>query len=58
MEQIIDSICTKTGISKDQAESVVEWIKEHISELPGMLSGGGLGDLAEKAKDMIPGLGG
>jgi hypothetical protein len=70
MEQLLSMLKEKTGVSDEIAEKVVDFIKEHMAEIPQMLmSGGGdaaknlLGDLAggsgnaaDGAKDAAGGL--
>ena len=44
MDEFVNQMVAKTGISKDQAEKVIAFLKEHASELPKLMSQGGLTD--------------
>ncbi len=44
MDDLINQLVSKTGISKDQAEKVVQFLKEHATELPKMLGQAGIAD--------------
>jgi hypothetical protein len=48
MDALIEGLINKVGLDKETAEKVVEFLKEHADELPGMLAKSGL-------KDKLPG---
>jgi len=37
LEEFINGLIEKTGISKEQATQVIEFIKDHASELPKLI---------------------
>lgn len=59
MDQLIDLLKEKTGIDDATADKVASFIKEHASELPAMLMGGGdskdnpMGGLMDAAKGFL-----
>lgn len=56
MEEFIKAMAEKVGISEEQANSVVEFLKEHASQLPAMLGNSEmLGGLGDKLKDFLGG---
>lgn len=56
MDEFINNLIAKTGIDKETAEKVIEFIKEHASEIPALVSdSGGIGGLMEKAGDLFGG---
>ncbi|TPV94794.1 MAG: hypothetical protein B7733_13355 [Myxococcales bacterium FL481] len=57
MEEIIEGLIQKVGLTAEQADAVVEFLKEHADKLPALLSGGGLGAVAEATglADKLPG---
>ena len=44
METLIAGLVEKVGLDESTAQKVVEFLKEHASELPQMLAGSGLAD--------------
>lgn len=44
MEDFINQMVTKTGISKEQAEKVIAFLKEHATELPKLIGQAGVVD--------------
>ncbi len=48
MEDLVEGLMQKVGLSKDQADKVVAFLKEHADEIPGLLAKAGL-------KDKLPG---
>ena len=50
MEELVNKLVGKTGISEDTAKKVAEFIKEHADDIPKWLGKAGLAD-------KIPGLG-
>lgn len=44
MEDFINQMVSKTGISKDQAEKVVSFLKEHANELPKLMGQSSIAD--------------
>lgn len=50
MDQLIQGLTAKVGLSKEQADQVVAFLKEHADQVPGWL-GLDLGAL----KDKLPG---
>ena len=44
MDDLINQLVSKTGISKEQAQQVVNFLKEHASEIPKWLGQSGLAD--------------
>ncbi len=55
MEEIINGLMEKVGLDKEQAEGVIEYLKENASKLPELL-GGGLDDLKDKLPGALGGL--
>lgn len=55
MEEMISKLVEKTGIDQETANKVVEFLKEHASEIPGWLGQVGLGDVADKVGGMFGG---
>lgn len=60
MEEFISNLSEKVGIDRATAEKVVDFIKDHLDDLPGLLGGAGgvggmLGGLADKAKGLLGG---
>ena len=45
MEDFINQLCEHTGIDQSSAERVIDFLREHVSELPSLLSGGNTGGL-------------
>ncbi len=41
MEEFIEKMASQVGIDKATAEKVVSFLKDHASEIPKLLSGGG-----------------
>lgn len=59
MEDFINQMVSKTGISKEQAEKVIAFIKEHADELPKLIAQSGIADkLPGGLGGMLGGLGG
>ena len=52
MEEMISGLIEKTGISKEQAEKVVAYLKENASKVPGWL---GSSEVGQSIKDKLPG---
>ncbi len=52
MEEMISGLIAKTGISKEQAEKVVEFLKENAHKVPEWLGGT---DVGQSIKDKLPG---
>lgn len=50
MEELVNKLVAKTGISEETAKKVAEFIKEHADEIPEWLGKAGL-------TEKIPGLG-
>ncbi|MDX2055517.1 MAG: hypothetical protein SFV15_24150 [Polyangiaceae bacterium] len=50
MEQLIEGLVAKVGLSKEQAAQVVAFLKEHAHEVPGWL-----GLDVNALKDKLPG---
>jgi len=48
MEELIENLMSKVGLSKDIAEKVADFIKEHADDIPGWVAKAGL-------KDKLPG---
>jgi hypothetical protein len=44
MEDFVNQMVAKTGISKDQAEKVIAFLKEHANEVPKLLGQAGIAD--------------
>lgn len=61
MEQLINDICTRTGIDKATAEKVAVYVKENIGRLPALLAGAGeahgvkgvISNVASKVSDVM-----
>jgi hypothetical protein len=54
MEELVQGLMSKAGLSKEQAEKVFEFLQANASKVPGWLQSGAAKDLAKK----VPGLGG
>ncbi|MBS1716737.1 MAG: hypothetical protein JSS72_03270 [Armatimonadetes bacterium] len=52
MDEIIEKLMDRAGISEEQAQQVMSVIQEHIHELPAMFGG----DVLEKVKGAFGGL--
>ena len=52
MESIIEGLVEKVGISKEQADKVIEYLKENSGQVLGWLQDKGISDAV---KDKIPG---
>lgn len=55
MEEMANKLIEKTGIDRNTANKVVEFLKEHASEVPGWLQQAGLGGVADKVGGMFGG---
>lgn len=55
MEEMIEGLMAKVGLSKEKAEQVVEFVKDNASKLPEWL---GKSDMVKDIASKIPGLGG
>lgn len=56
MDEFINNMVAKTGIDKETATKVVDFIKEHASEIPALFSNNeGIGDLVQKASGLFGG---
>lgn len=56
MDEFINSMVAKTGIDKETAAKVIDFIKEHAAEIPALFSNNeGIGDLVQKAGGMFGG---
>ena len=55
MDEMIEGLVSKVGLSRDKAEQVVQFIKDNASRLPGWL---GKSDVVKDVAARIPGLGG
>lgn len=55
MEEMIEGLMSKVGLSKEKAEQVVEFVKDNASKLPEWL---GKSDMVKDIAGKIPGLGG
>jgi len=58
MEQFIEGLTEKVGLDRDQAERVVDFVKEHWSEIPQWLGSSGIldrlpGGLGERLEGML-----
>ncbi len=53
MEQLVQQLADKVGLDEATAQKVADFIKDHISDIPGWLGQVGAGDLLDKAKDMF-----
>jgi len=51
----MDKLVEQTGIDRETANKVVEFLKEHASEIPGWLGQVGLGGIAEKVGGIFGG---
>lgn len=47
MEKLINELCERTGISREQAEKVVAFIKDNAGRIPQMLQAGNGGGVAQ-----------
>lgn len=58
MDDFINQMVSKTGISKEQAEQVMNFLKEHAGEIPKLLGQAGIADkLPGGLGGMLGGLG-
>jgi hypothetical protein len=52
MDDIINGLCSKAGISQEQARQVVDYLKQNADKLPQLLGqagvGGKLGEIGSK----------
>jgi hypothetical protein len=56
MDEFINNMVAKTGIDKETATKVIDFIKEHASEIPALFSNNeGIGDLVQKASGLFGG---
>ena len=60
MEQLIEQLSSKVGLDQATAEKVADFIKDHISDIPGWIASSGLADklpggLGDKLTDMLGG---
>lgn len=60
MEQLISGLVDKVGIDRATAEKVADFIKDHISDIPGWLSSSGIGaklpgGIGDKLSEMLGG---
>jgi hypothetical protein len=46
MEKLINELCERTGISREQAEKVVAFMKDNAGRIPQLLQGGNGGGMA------------
>lgn len=58
MEQFIEGLTDKVGLDRDQAERVVQFVKEHWSEIPQWLGASGIldrlpGGLGDRLEGML-----
>lgn len=51
IEEFVSQMAEKVGISTEQAQSVIEFLKENSSKLPELLGG----DAISAVKDKLPG---
>lgn len=63
MEQFIAGLTDKVGLDRGTAEKVVDFVKDHMDEIPGWLAQSGImdklpGGLGDKLEGMLGGLGG
>jgi hypothetical protein len=56
MEKLISEMCERTGISREQAEKVVSFMKENATRLPQMLQGGNGGGMASNIAGKVSGM--
>ncbi len=42
MEEFIERLADHAGIDQESAEKVVDFLRDHATELPGLLGGGGI----------------
>jgi uncharacterized protein YajQ (UPF0234 family) len=54
MEEMIEGLMTKCGLSKEKAEQVFAFLKDNASKVPEWIQSDAVKDVAKK----IPGLGG
>ena len=52
MEEFVEKLITKVGLSKEQAEKVVDLVKEHAADVPKWLASSGIG---KALADKLPG---
>ncbi|MEZ4222935.1 MAG: hypothetical protein R3B13_18475 [Polyangiaceae bacterium] len=52
MDELINGLIAKTGISQEQAEKVVAFLKENAHKVPEWLGGT---DIGKSIKDKLPG---
>lgn len=53
MEELINQLVAKTGIDRDTAMKVADFIKNHAAEIPGWLGKAGLGGLEQQAEGLL-----
>lgn len=58
MEQFIEGLTEKVGLDREQAERVVNFVKEHLSEIPQWLGSSGIldklpGGLGDRLEGML-----
>lgn len=56
MDQLISMISDKVGVDEATAKKVVEFIQEHMDEIPALLGKGGLDGLKDQAGGLLGGL--
>lgn len=52
MDEFIEQLAAKVGISQEQAQQVVEFLKENAHRIPELLGGD---DALQSLKDKLPG---
>lgn len=52
MDELVNQLTSKVGIDKETAEKVVNFLKEHATEVPKWLAGN---DMAKGVLDKLPG---
>lgn len=55
MDQLVKMISDKVGVDEATAMRVVEFIQEHMDEIPALLGKGGLDGLKEQAGGLLGG---
>lgn len=58
IEAFITQLAESVGISKEQAEQVIAFLKQHADQLPAILGDDTIGSLANKLPGGLGGLGG
>ncbi|HUS67299.1 MAG TPA: hypothetical protein VMZ28_22330 [Kofleriaceae bacterium] len=56
MEEMIEGLMAKCGLSKEKAEKVVDFLKENASKVPEWLQSGAAKDLAKKLPGPLGGM--